>query len=411
MQDLAVVPILFAVGVLGAEAADGVGYALVSALGKAVLVIVAIYIGGRFLLRPLLRLVADSRFLELFMAAVLLIVIGASVITAYAGLSMALGAFLAGLLLAETEYRHEVEVNIEPFKGLLLGLFFMTVGMSIDYRPIAAQAVWIIGAVVALMVVKAIIITLLCRLFGLPSNSAIEAGLLLSQGGEFAFVVVGVASSTGVLEPAISQFTLIVAGLSMVATPFVAMGARRLGAVLEHRSATADVATGNIAEVPDLEGHVILAGFGRVGRTLAHTLDAEAIPYIALDLSPHNVTAGRSSGLPVYYGDASRPEMMKRAHAEAAQAVVITMDDPERAERIAWFVRREWPDLPVFARARDRAHATRLVSAGASEAVPETVEASLQLAGRVLSVTGIPDDVIHRRLDAQRELELASGDG
>jgi Kef-type K+ transport system membrane component KefB/voltage-gated potassium channel Kch len=404
MQDLAVVPILFAVGVLGAKVEGNVGVELLLAVAKAVLTIAAIYLVGTFVLRPVLRLVARTRSPEMFMAAVLLTVIGTAAITGLSGLSMALGAFLAGLLLAETEYRHEIEVDIEPFKGLMLGLFFMSVGMGIDWRVVGQEPVWIAASVVGLFLLKSIITAGLCLAFGLPRHTSIEAGLLLGQGGEFAFIVVGLAMSLGLLEANVGQFMLIVAGLTMLVTPLVALAAEKLSASLERRTGT-PAHEGNLDESGELEGHVILAGFGRVGRTLANTLDAESVPYLALDLDPLAVAKARSEKLPVFYGDASRLDILNRAHMDNAAALVITMDDPYATERIVTGARQTWPNIPIYARARDGAHAARLLAAGATTAVPETIEGSLQLAGRVLSGMGASEEVVARRLDHQRARE------
>ena len=271
MQDLAVVPILFVVGVLGTKVDSGFGVDLALALVKAGLTIVLIYMGGRLILRPALRLVAQTRSPEMFMAAVLLTVIGIAAITGYAGLSMALGAFLAGLLLAETEYSHEIEVDLEPFKGLMLGLFFMSVGMGIDWRVIGDEPMWIPLSVLGLFLVKSVITAGLCLAFGLPRHTSLEAGLLLGQGGEFAFIVVGLAMSLALLPADVGQFMLIVAGLTMLVTPLVAKAAEVLAGRME-REETTRAHQGNLAAIGDMEGHVILSGFGRFGRTLANTL-------------------------------------------------------------------------------------------------------------------------------------------
>lgn len=404
MQDLAVVPLLFIVGVLGNKTAESTGFALALALGKAALTIVAIFLVGRLLLRPALRIVAQTRSPEMFMAAILLTVIGIAAVTGSAGLSMALGAFLAGLLLAETEYRHEIEVDIEPFKGLMLGLFFISVGMGIDWRVVGEEPFWLAGSVLGLVLLKATITASLCMLFELPRHTSIEAGLLLGQGGEFAFIVVGLALSLGLLPPDVSQFMLIVAGLTMLATPLVAALAQRFAARLEFRAHQRDSAR-DLGDVGVLDGHVVIAGFGRVGRTLAGALHAEGVTYLALDSDPVGVAASRGRHEPVYFGDASRLDMLNRAHIGSAASVVLTMDDADAAERIAGEIRRTWPMIPIYARARDVAHARRLLAAGATTAVPETVEASLQLAGRVLDGLGVSEDVIRRRLEQQRALE------
>ncbi|MEQ8805266.1 MAG: monovalent cation:proton antiporter-2 (CPA2) family protein [Rhodospirillales bacterium] len=404
MQDLAVVPILFVVGVLGAKGGAGVGAGLALALGKAALTIVLIYTVGRLALRPALRLVAQTRSPEMFMAAVLLTVIGIAAITGHAGLSMALGAFLAGLLLAETEFSHEIEVDIEPFKGLMLGLFFMSVGMGIDWRVVGDEPLWIPLSVVGLFLVKGMVTGGLCLAFGLPRHTAIETGLLLGQGGEFAFIVVGLAMSLALLPTEVGQFMLIVAGLTMLVTPLVAALARTVAGRME-RAETTRAHHGSLAAIGDLEGHVILAGFGRFGRTLANTLQAESIAFIALDTDPGHVARGRADKLPVFYGDASRLDMLERAHIGTCAAVVVTMDNPAAAERIVGEIRRTWPLIAVYARARDKNHAARMLAAGATQAVPESIEGSLQLAGRVLSGLGATEEVVRRRLEHQRVIE------
>ena len=405
LQDLAVVPILFIVGVLGAASDGAVWLDLLFAVIKSVAVIAAIFIVGRLVLRPLFRMVSHARSAEMFMAASLLVVIGASAITGATGLSMALGAFLAGLLLAETEYRHEIEVDIAPFKGLLLGLFFISVGMGIDYRLIGEYGAWLLVALVALLALKASIIFILARLFGMPTHTAVETGLLLSQAGEFAFVVLALAKNLNLLDRDIIQFVLIVVGLAMVLTPVIAALARRLAKRIEDRAQHAAHA-GALDGWEGLEGHFVIAGFGRVGRTLGALCDAEELPYVALDLDTANVAACRQEKLPVYFGDASRPQMLRLVHLETARALVVTMDNATAAERVVHNARRDYPDLLIYARARNRVHATRLLALGASDVVPENLESSLQLAGRVLAGAGCPEDVIIRRIDAQRAVEL-----
>ncbi|MEW6648073.1 MAG: monovalent cation:proton antiporter-2 (CPA2) family protein [Pseudomonadota bacterium] len=407
MQDLAVVPILFLVGVLGTRLEGGLELALLLALGKAVVVIVGIYLIGRMVLRPLFHMVARTRNVEMFMAATLLMVIGSSALTGMAGLSMALGAFLAGLLLAETEFRHEIEVDIEPFKGLLLGLFFMSVGMGIDYRVVGQEAFWIAASVLGLFVLKSVITAGLCLAFGLPRHTSLETGLLLGQGGEFAFVVVGLAMTLKLIPGEVGQFMLIVTGLTMVVTPLVAHTAGKLAAKLEPPATTA-AQEGDLQGVGGLEGHVVIAGFGRVGRILGRTLDADGIPYLALDTDANGVADARGKGMPVYYGDAARLEMLRRAHTHTARALVVTMDNPGAAEHVVRVVHAEWPHLPIIARARDSAHGSRLLAFGATDVILETVEASLQLSGRILQLAGTPEEVARRRIDAQREMELAA---
>ena len=406
MQDLAVVPLLFLVGVLGARLGEDVGLALLIALLRAGAVIAGVYVIGRVIVRPMFRMVARSHSAELFMAATLLMVIGTAAITAAAGLSMALGAFLAGLLLAETEYRHEIEVYIEPFKGLLLGLFFMSVGMHIDYRTVADQPFWIAASVVGLFLVKSTITGLLCLAFKMPRHVSLEAGLLLGQGGEFAFVIVGLAMTLGLMPFEAGQFMLIVAGLSMLVTPLVAIAASRVAEFIREKTAAPADEPEELA-LQGLEGHVVIVGFGRVGKTISAVLDAEGASYVALDIDPMNVSAARSRGLPVFFGDASRSEMLKRVYIENAAALVVTLDNENKADRIVELARRQRPDLIIHARARHSSHAARLLALGTNEVVPETLEASLQIAGRLLQALGTSEEVALARIAVQRGLELA----
>lgn len=405
MQDLAVVPILFMVGVLAAPADQGLAAGLTFALGKAALAIVLIYVAGRLLLRPVLRQVAQARSAEMFTAAVLLAAVGVSALTAFFGLSMALGALLAGLLLAETEYRHQIEVDIEPFKGLLLGLFFMSVGMGIDWRNVVSSPVAIAATVGGLWLLKTLVITGLAILFGRRRSVAIETGLWLGQGGEFAFVILAAAASLGLIASELEQHILIVAGVSMLLTPLVAQLAQRLSRHIERSDAFSE-AQDDDDSFRDYEGHVIIAGYGRVGQTLSRTLDAEGIDYVALDADAALIAKLRDKRQLVFYGDASRVEILVKAGIDHAAAVVVTMNDPAAASRIVAEIHRRWPLVPIHARARDSEHARRLRELGATYCTPETVEASLQLASNVLLHIGVDSEVVRRRVVEQRLVEL-----
>ncbi len=402
MQDLAVVPILFIVGVLGTVTAGGsVIGGLALALGEAAVTVVVIYAAGRLLLRPLLRAVAQTGSREAFMAVILLIALGTAAITGMVGLSMALGAFLAGLLIAETEYRHQVEIDIEPFKGLMLGLFFVSVGMGIDWRVLGQEPFWIAASVIGLLTLKASINILLFLLWKLPFHRAAEAGLLLSQAGEFAFIVVGLAMGLAILPESTGQFMLIVAGLTMILTPGIAGAARKLGERIEHcRASETDKEAAE--RYADLEGHVVIAGFGRVGRMIASMLDKEGIPYLAIDRNPEIASEARKTGLPARFGDASRLEVLRAARVDHASALVITLGEEVATENLTKSMREAAPHVPLYVRARDTEQAERLENAGATAAVPETVEASLQLAGRVLSGCGIEEEVVRQRIKLER---------
>jgi CPA2 family monovalent cation:H+ antiporter-2 len=407
-QDLAVVPILFLLDLFGARTGGGlatVWFGLAVAIAQAVAVIAAISLAGRVVLRPLFQLVAQEQTREMFVAAILLVVIVTAAITGSAGLSLELGAFLAGVLLAGTEFSHEIELDTEPFEGLLLGLFFMTVGMGIDFQVIADQTFWIIASVVGLFAIKSVVTGGLCLAFGLPRNVSLEAGLLLGQAGEFAFVVVGLAMSLDLMPRDLGQFMLLVAGLSMLVTPLVAAAGRRLGAVLEMgqetRRHTRDLDAG-----PEIEDHVIIAGFGRVGEMLGRILNRMGIPFLALDKDGLVVDRHRGTGTRVFFGDASRIEMLRRSRADAATALLVTIDDWKATERIVRNVRRQWPELPVYVRARDQLHAKKLIALGANDAVPEPLEGSLQLGLRLLSGIGMPEEISLEVIDIERQAAM-----
>ena len=401
-QDLAVLPILFLVGVFAAQSDAPVLPAFARAIGEALIAIAVILVIGRLVIRPVFRFVGGTASREMFLALVLLVIAGTAVATEQFGLSMALGAFLAGLLFAETEYRHEIEVDIEPFKGLSLGLFFVSIGMGIDIAQVAAKPGWLIASVFGLYLIKSPVIYVLARWFGEPRSVALEAALLLGQSGEFVFLVVGMAYSVGLMPNDTAQFMLIVAGITMLTTPPVAQVARKLALAVETREADhysdSDVPVG-------LSGHVIVVGYGRVGQMLGSVLDTQELPHVGLDTDVDLVARYRSVGAGVFYGDASRPDLLRKFGVERAAALVVTMDSPQTAEQVVATARRHWPYLLIYARARDRAHAARLIALGASHVIPETIEASLQLGEMVLMGVGVPDEAARRIIEARRERE------
>ena len=403
-EDIAVVPLLVLVSVLGAPAAGGLVGSLGLAGFKALGAIAAIFLAGRYLLRPVFRRVAATRSPELFMAACLLVIFGTSLITAVSGLSMALGAFLAGLILAETEYRREIEVTIEPFKGLLLGVFFFAVGMSLDIAKIIAQPWVIAGAMLALLALKAAVTYPVMRAFNISRAGAMESSALLSPAGEFAFVVLGLAVSLKVIGADIGGLALTVASLSLAILPIVGLAGRRLARRVQPPKHLPDEA---LVE-PDAEPNakVIVAGFGRVGQLVGSMLDENNVPYIAIDTDPASVANGRRAGRPVYYGDAARPEFLERCGIAKAAAVVVTMDSRAAVETVTSTVRTMRQDIVIVARAKDRAHARLLYERGVTEAVPEAFEASLHLAEATLIGAGIPLGLaiasVHERRDQFR---------
>jgi CPA2 family monovalent cation:H+ antiporter-2 len=407
LQDLAVVPILILIGALGGHAAsDGtqvnVPMVALLAMGKAALAIALIYLIGGRVIHPLFRAFARHRQPDVFMALILLSTFGIAGLSAMAGLSMALGALIAGLLLAETEFKHEVELMVEPFKGLLMGLFFMTVGMGMDPLQIVHAPLWLASAVVLLVLIKGIVIAPVLRIGGLPWGRAVEGALLLGQGGEFAFIVIGYAISSKLLEPGLGGRVMLAVGLSLFLTPLLArigrtIGERAEGQAREHEARQMD------ASMESARGRVVIAGFGRVGQQLAKMLAAQGIPYVAFENDARLVSRLHAQGLPVYFGNASRPELLRRVHADEAPVIVLTMDHPSSAMQAVRGIRREFPDARLFARSRDEKHARALKQAGASVVVPETLEASLQLSAFVLEAMGLDERVVDGIVDRERD--------
>jgi CPA2 family monovalent cation:H+ antiporter-2 len=407
LQDLAVVPLLVLVAVLGAPGDETtLGAALGLATLKAAVAVTVIYVLGRAVVRPVFHMLANTRRPEVFTALTLLTALGIGAVTHAAGLSMAMGAFLAGLLLSETEFRHEVEVTIDPFKGLLLGLFFMTVGMGIDFGALLRDPLLIPASVLGLVAIKAVIVTGLFRAYGLSWGRAAEGGLLLGPAGEFAFIVLGSAMVLGLIERPIGEFMLLVVGLSMALTPLLARIGQALAASMERHDGAPPVLAA--AAVSLDQPHVIIAGCGRVGRLLGELLEAEQVPHVAIDADAARVATLRRAGVPVHYGDASRAELLNAVHADRAVALVLTMDEPAAAMHAVRGIRAQYPDLPVFARARDEAHAAALRKAGATLVVPETLESSLQLAGVVLQQIGVPELAAVQRIEQERERRIGA---
>jgi CPA2 family monovalent cation:H+ antiporter-2 len=397
-QDLAVVPLLTLLPLLAGDAAN-LPEALAVAIAKGVAAIVGIMLLGRYVVRPVYRFVASANSPEVFTATNLFLVLAVGLLTAQVGMSMALGAFLAGLLLADTAYRHQVEADIEPFRGLLLGLFFMTVGMSLDLPFMARKAETILALTAALLTAKSVLLIALCRLSGVGMANALRVGLLLSQGGEFAFVVVSRAVGLHILDGEDGQTLTTVVALSMAVTPAVGVLAHSLAEAWERRWG----AEAFRVETSDVKGHVLIAGYGRVGRTVARILARHGIPYVALDLDAHRVAAMRDGGWPIYYGDASHAGVLRAAGVERARAAVVTINRPALAEKAVEAIRRHAPHLPIITRAHDLAQFGRLKHAGASAVVPETIEASLQMAGLVLRSAGMPADAVDDALDDLRK--------
>ena len=380
-QDLAVVPLLFLVASFGQSASGSMGGSLALAIGEAILTIVAIFFVGRAILRPLFRFVGRLDNPELFMATTLLVVIGAASISHAAGLSAALGAFLAGLLLAESEYRHDIELYLEPFKGLLLGLFFMSVAMEIDINEVTRNPIWIALSVLGLFAIKAIITTATAKLFGFSWAHASETGIFLAQGGEFAFVVLGLALSFALIPADTTQFMLIVVSATMFITPFLANLSRYVGGKLEKN------VENPVSEVSEeLADHIVLIGYGRTGRMLSDMLNTHMTPFIVIDRDTDLI-----EGDSVQIGDATRSPTLSKFQIENAQALVICINQPDTVSHIIDAARRLAPEIPILVRAHDEQQAKQYLGLGATVAVPEVLESGLQLAQALLTQMEVPD--------------------
>lgn len=398
-QDLSVVALLFIMGFLGLKTEGGLSMSLVAyvakALGFAALAITVVIVVGRLALRPLFKLVGKANSKELFMAATLLAIIGIAAGMEAAGLSLALGAFLAGLLLAETEYRHDIEVTIEPFKGLLLGLFFMSVGMDVNLTNVLDNPFWIPASVIGLFVIKAAVLYPMARAFKVPRGKSIELGLLLGQGGEFAFVVLAMAGTLDLIPRETSQFMLIVTSLSMMLTPLVAHMGYRLRLKIDGEDVSND-----LAQIDALDNHVVMAGYGRMGHLLSDVLSRSQIPAVAIDREKQD---GRL--IPVLEGDAADEDVLTRAGIHRAIAVAILIDDPYQAKRVMAAAQKMAPHLPVVARARDAEHAAELYRLGATVTIPDVIEGSLHVAQELLVHIGLPEDAARHLITQQRMRE------
>lgn len=425
-QDVAVAPILITVTVLATLAQSGPSvdpaelgralFTLAPAAGGLFLMVLL----GRLVLRPMFRSVARAQHRgegrELFVAASLLVVVAAGLTAQAVGLSMSLGALVAGVLLAETEFRREVEVAIDPFKGLLLGVFFIGVGISLDLDAVAADPATVLGLAGGLILLKALIIFLLARAWGLGARSAIETALILGPAGEFAFVILSTGLVEGLATPELTHKAMLAATLSMFAVPLLAVLAR---VVMQRAAPAAEPEAEGLS--PDTavlgpDGVVLIVGFGRVGRLVGELLAEHGQRFIALDADPASVRSGRADGHEVYYGDAARPDMLSACGLASARALIVTMDSPTKVDEVVKAARALRPDLILIARARDDRHAARLYALGVTDAVPETTEASLQLAENTLVDLGVPMGLvlasIHERRDGFRKtFQAAAPDG
>lgn len=401
-QDLAVVPLLVLVPALG-QPAGALGMALAAALGKATLALALVLLAGPRLMRAWLGVVARLRSSELFVLNVLLVTLLLAFLTGLAGLSLVLGAFLAGMLISETEYRYQVEQDIQPFRDVLLGLFFVTVGMMLDLRLVFGQGSLVLGLFALLMAAKGALISGLARASGDSAGTALRVGLALAQAGEFGFVLLPLAG--GLVPAGLLQALLAAMILSMLATPFLIAASDRivlrvsrsewmLRSLEVHRIATQSM---------QAERHVVILGYGRNGQRLARLLDAEGVRYIALDLDPQRVREAALAGDTVVFADSARREALIAAGLSRAAAVVVTFADANAAVRVLSHIHQLNPVVPVIVRARDEDDIARLTQAGATEVVPEALESGLMLASHTLVMVGVPLSRVMRRVSQVRD--------
>ncbi len=399
-QDLIVVPFLILIPALAGDAGQSVGAAFGWALLKSILVLVGIFLVGRWMLRPFFHEVASARLREYFMLAVLLLTLASAWITQTAGLSLALGAFLAGMMMGETEYRHQVEGDILPFRDILLGLFFVTIGMMLNPGDVWQLWPWVLASVVVIIVFKTLLVLGLGRLFGMETGVALRTGLALSQVGEFAFALLLQANLFHLFTPKVSQIVLAATILSMMLAPLIVrhngrFAKRLVPGYTQAREGNLDAIR---AEAGSAGRHVIICGYGRSGQNLAWMLEQEGIPSVALDLDPVRVRDARDAGKPVVYGDVTRRDVLEAAGLLQATALAISFYDVPAALKILETTRLVRPDMPVIVRTMDDAALERLKAAGATEVVPESLEGSLMMGSHLLLLMGVPVSRIVRHV-------------
>ena len=406
LEDIALVPIIFVLGAFGPGGESGA--ALAGTLWHGAVIVLVMLTLGRFLLPRLFASAARTKSPELFLAFSLLVVIAAALATAGAGLSPIMGALLAGLLIAETDYSREVEALTAPFKGLALGVFLITVGMGIDIAEIWRQLGTIALGVGAVLAAKTLVTALLLRVGGVRRGMAAETGLLLASPSETTLIVLAAAAAAGLISHENAQFWQIVTALGLTLTPLLAMIGRRIARTVDRPN---DIAPSDPPS--NAAGQALLFGYGRVGRVVGAMLARHDVPWLALDADPALVAEARDAGAPVIYGNVANAALLEKLHLEQARAVIVTMDEPVLVSRLVRRIRAEHPDLPIIVRARDADHAAELYRAGASDAVPETLESSLQLSEAVLVDMGVAMGPviasIHEMRDELRETIMRDG--
>lgn len=397
-QDLAVAPILITVVVL-ASGGSSFGISGLLTLIPAVVAMALLVIGGRLLMRPLFRSAAMAKSAELFMAACFLVVLVSGQLAVWAGLSMGLGAFIAGVLLAETEYRREIEMMVEPFKGLLLGLFFVTVGARLDFAAVMSEPVLVLGLTLGLILLKVAVVAPLARGFGLSWRGAVEAALVLAPAGEFAFVIIDEAVGRKLVPVGFGHAVIVSAIVSMFLVPLLA----GIGARFNRKTAAAEVATSVAPAHVSEQVDVLVVGYGRVGELVADMLKRHDISFAVIDANARVASRARKDGVEAWYGDASHPDMLHRMGIDNVRAVVVTVSNATFTDSVVTAVRQVRQDVGLIARARDANHAEKLYGLGVTDAVPETIEASLQLAENTLVDLGVPMGLVLASVHEKRD--------
>jgi len=408
-QDLAAIPLLIAIPVLGGGSGN-LGMELFSAMVTGLAISLLLIAAGRWLLEPLFHSVSRFHSAELFTLTVLMVAAISAWVSAKAGLSMALGAFLAGIMLSETAYRHQIEQEIRPFRDVLLGLFFVSIGLLLDARVLFSQLHWVLLGVAGLVAVKTLIVLALGRVFGLPRLDSMRSGLVLAQAGEFGFAVIALALTFNVLTTNAAQLVLAVAVVSMLLSPFLIRYNLRLAQwLLPARSLAAlpeePLPGPSLDEAQD--SHLILCGFGRVGQNLAGLLEQDNLPFVALELDPGIMREAQQAGLPVFYGDSERADILNAAGLARARALVICHQNEASAVKTVHEARRINPHLPILVRTPTDRYLDDLVAAGATEVIPDPFEASLMLAEHLMRLLGVPFEEREQRFDAIRNLHYA----
>lgn len=401
-QDIAVVPLLIIIPLLASDNGN-IGYTLLLALAKGAAVIAVLMTIGKWVLPYLFKEIAKQRTDELFVLATLLVALVAGGMTHVFGLSMALGAFLAGMMLGESQYKHQLEADIRPFRDILMGLFFTTIGMQLQLYGFVQNFHWILLALIVMAVIKIALISSVARFMGERDEDAWGSGISLFQMGEFGFVIVALASSHGLLSKEIVTSMIGIGVLSMAITPIVIHRLKSLvNLVVRHPDPLVDIEQQRISGSEGLENQVLICGFGRVGQTMSRFLDAEGITHIAVDNDPMRVQEAVAGGARVYFGDSARKDILRAVGAESVDLIIISFADDLRALEVLKELRQLNPEAYIIVRSRDDTRLTQLQEAGASQVVPDTLEASLMLISHVLSRSGIPIRRILARLDKER---------